>query len=141
MPAIPAARREAVAQRAGRRCEYCGFPAGYSSAAFEVEHIIPPPKGGSDEEENLALACRGCNAHKSIAIAALDPETGEFVRLYNPRQDAWSEHFEWQADYTEISGLSAIGRATVNCLRMNRLEVINLRLVLVAFGVMPPPAN
>ena len=31
-----------------------------------VEHIIPRSKGGTDDLENLALACKGCNNEKGI---------------------------------------------------------------------------
>ncbi|PYS66694.1 MAG: hypothetical protein DMF74_00250 [Acidobacteria bacterium] len=31
---------------------------------FEVEHVIPISRDGTDGETNLALACRSCNLHK-----------------------------------------------------------------------------
>jgi 5-methylcytosine-specific restriction endonuclease McrA len=31
-----------------------------------IEHIVPRARGGTDELENLALACAGCNAEKGI---------------------------------------------------------------------------
>jgi hypothetical protein len=139
MSAIPAALRETVAQRAKYRCEYCCTPRGYSPAPFEVEHIIPLVEGGSDEDANLAFACGGCNGHKAIATSGLDLETGETVPLFHPRRDSWSEHFEWQAGGTILSGLTPVGRATILRLRLNRDELVNLRRVLVAFGEMPPP--
>jgi hypothetical protein len=141
MPAIPASLREAIIRRANRRCEYCGLPAGFSSAAFEVEHILSKALRGGDDAGNLALACRGCNSHKATASHGIDPETGEMVRLFHPRLDLWSEHFGWRSNFAEIVGLSPVGRATVTRLRMNREEVTNLRRALVAFGEMPPPGT
>jgi hypothetical protein len=34
------------------------------------------------------------NAHKGPNLSGLDPESGALVRLFNPRQDWWDEHFE-----------------------------------------------
>jgi hypothetical protein len=46
-----------VAERAGHRCEYCGAPEAVFNFPFEVEHIIPPAQGGTDDASNRALAC------------------------------------------------------------------------------------
>ena len=55
------AHREAVPQRAGRRCEYCRLPdSAMDPADFHVEHIIARKHGGSDNEDNLAWACTFC---------------------------------------------------------------------------------
>ena len=29
-----------------------------------IDHVIPKSKGGSDEESNLVICCRGCNGKK-----------------------------------------------------------------------------
>jgi 5-methylcytosine-specific restriction endonuclease McrA len=60
---------------------------------FEVEHIIPRSKEGGDDESNWALACRSCNLHKSDLLECPDSVTGLVVRLFDPRQDAWDDHF------------------------------------------------
>ena len=59
-----------VAERAQRRCEYCLAPESIFNSPFEVEHITPLALGGADEEWNLALSCRSCNASKFQATAA-----------------------------------------------------------------------
>src|SRR4051812_29687839 len=101
-----------VALRAKHRCEYCHAPEIAFNVVFEVEHILPSAHGGTDEEGNLALACRSCNISKSNHITATDPATREEVRLFNPRLDQWDDHFVVELDQ-EIRGTSAIGRATV----------------------------
>ena len=45
-----------VALRARLRCEYCRAPESVFNLEFEVEHIVPTARGGSDELSNLALA-------------------------------------------------------------------------------------
>lgn len=137
-PAIPLAVRRKVFERANGNCEYCKNQQGYSTAPFSVEHIVPRGRQGSDDLENLALSCPACNAHKHTKLAALDPLTRKVMPLFNPRTQFWEEHFVWDETFTEVLGLTPTGRATVKCLKMNRTESVNLRLVLAAFGKHPP---
>ncbi|MCF8245244.1 MAG: HNH endonuclease [Saprospiraceae bacterium] len=135
---ISAELRRLVKLRANNNCEYCQALGGYSFHQFPVEHIIPISKGGNDEETNLANACQFCNGSKLDKTESLDPLTGMLVSLFNPRTQAWSENFVWSDDFTLIIGITPIGRATVNCLKMNREAAINLRAALRSFGVHPP---
>jgi hypothetical protein len=45
-----------VAERAAYRCEHCHAPEIVFNFPFEVEHIVPQARGGSDHDSNLALA-------------------------------------------------------------------------------------
>jgi len=45
----------------------------------------------------------------------------------------------WSDDFTLIVGLTGTGRATVEALQMNRPGVVNLRRLLHAAGLHPPP--
>jgi hypothetical protein len=109
----------AVSLRAGHRCEYCRAPEAVFNFEFEVEHIIPTSLGGTHSEENLALACRACNRSKSDRIKATDSETGQDARLFHPRQDHWEQHFKIEANTAMIVGITPVGRATVEQLKMN----------------------
>jgi hypothetical protein len=82
---IPKPLREQVADQAQRRCGYCLTSEAIVGAPMEIDHIIPRVLGGQTEEDNLWLACSLCNDHKGDRIAALDPVTGEIVRLFDPR--------------------------------------------------------
>lgn len=64
---------------ARQRCGYYLSPQHLVMARLEIEHIIPLAKGGTDNEENLWLACPICNGHKSDKTEATDPETGARV--------------------------------------------------------------
>src|SRR5205807_946239 len=108
-----------VAQRARHRCEYCHAPEAIFNFPFEVEHAIPPGQQGADDESNLALACRACNLYKSDHITGDDPTAQAPVRLFNPRQDKWEEHFQVEPETGELRGRTPEGRATVERLRMN----------------------
>jgi hypothetical protein len=57
---------------------------------------------------------------------AIDPASGDAIRLFHPRVEAWTEHFRADAS-GEITGLTAIGRATVVALSMNRVLAIRIR--------------
>jgi len=135
---ISASIRRKVEKRAGKLCEYCQSPLEFSSDPFSVEHIFPISKGGTDDLENLALACQGCNGHKSTKTEAFDAISQTIATFYNPRKDVWSEHFVWSEDFTEIIGKTAKGRATIKTLKLNRQRVINLRRVLIFAGEHPP---
>lgn len=139
--AITARKRQAVAEQARQCCEYCLSQLKYSADSFSVEHIVPQVLGGKDDLSNLALACQRCNNAKYVAVEAIDPLTGRSVPIYHPRQHRWSDHFVWSHDFQRIHGLTPIGRATVDKLRLNRDGVVNLRRVLCDAGEHPPPST
>lgn len=135
---VSAELRAAVVERAGGCCEYCRSQARFATQSFSAEHIIPRSRGGPTTLENLALACQGCNNHKYNHVEGIDLISGEPAPLFHPRQRAWSDHFAWSDDYTQIIGLTPTGRATVVLLQLNRPGLVNLRRVLYAAGEHPP---
>ena len=130
--------RNIVQSRASNRCEYCRCPATHTTDVFEVEHIHPEARGGTDDLENLAFSCSGCNTFKQAAVIATDPSTSQDAPLFHPRQQNWADHFEWDSSQTVVVGRTPTGRATVERLRINREAVVNLRRVLLSVGLHPP---
>lgn len=126
-----------VAARAGHRCEYCHAPEAIFNFPFEVEHIIPPSQGGTEAMDNLALACRSCNLHKSDILSARDPEGADDVRLFSPRQDEWNEHFSVEAELGMILGRTSTGRATISSLRINANTQVAARQQWMRLGLFP----
>lgn len=120
------ATKQFVRQRAQGRCEYCGISETYFAQLFQIEHIVARSHRGESEPANLALACRRCNLHKGPNLAGIDPVSGELTRLFDPREDVWSDHFE-QDSNGEIRGLSDVGRTTVFVLAMNDERRVELR--------------
>lgn len=108
---------ERVRTRATHCCEYCGIPETDSGLHFHVEHVVARQHGGSDDENNLALACPDCNWHKGTNLTGIDPDTGTITLLFHPRQDHWQEHF--RNDPPRIQGVTGGGRTTVWLLDMN----------------------
>jgi hypothetical protein len=111
--------RQLVRKRAKYLCEYCHSPERSSSDMFTIDHLLPQSLGGSDDPENLALACRRCNERYYNFTTGIDPETQEEIPLFNPRQQQWVEHFIWTADGLKIIGTTPTGGATCNRLDLN----------------------
>ena len=107
-----------------------------SKLTFPIDHIIARQHGGQTIPENLALCCGRCNLSKGPNIAGLDPRTGLLTRLFNPRQDLWTEHFRF--DGPVIVGLTDVGRTTVVVLAINQPYQVAARQALIDEGVFPP---
>jgi HNH endonuclease len=135
---IPAALKRLVCDRGNECCEYCRSQTKFEIDPFVIEHIIPISRGGATISENLALACQGCNNYKYTKIEGIDPINVQTTPLYHPRTMLWNDHFAWSEDTIIIIGLTPIGRATVQTLRMNRAGVVNLRQLLHTAGQHPP---
>ena len=105
-------------------------------ATFHIEHVLPSARGGSDEADNLALACPSCNLHKGDRTEVPDPDSATAARLFNPRADRWSEHFRW--DGYRVVSVTVIGRATVFALQLNHSRRLLIRQAEEAFGMFPP---
>lgn len=138
MARISKKTKEELRIRAFGCCEYCQIRSNYAPSSFPGDHINPSSKGGKNELDNLAYSCNGCNWYKGDKTQGVDPETGQLVNLFNPRKHAWVEHFSWVENELQIIGLTPIGRATINALKLNRPNLINLRFALAAIGVHPP---
>jgi len=125
MPHMQARLKAQVQRRAAFRCEYCHFPEGAAELPFHSDHIISEKHGGNTTSANLAWACFSCNLRKGPNIAGIDPETGELTRLYHPRTDQWTDHFEWNG--VILCGKTAVGRTTVAVLAINDADSVAVR--------------
>mgnify|MGYP001362519302 CR=1 FL=1 len=107
-----------------------------SASKFEIEHIVPRARwsdyqagvfpalrrrdrlalSSPDHIAKYAWACFFCNNAKGgRARLAKD------ARLFDPRYDHWPNHFAFLASshYSVILGLTPIGQATVEALKLN----------------------
>ncbi|HBI44058.1 MAG TPA: hypothetical protein DDY78_14580 [Planctomycetales bacterium] len=58
---MDAALRAYVWERVGRRCEYCQLhQADFDFLSFHFKHVVAKQHGGSDDADNLCLACSEC---------------------------------------------------------------------------------
>jgi hypothetical protein len=102
---------------------------------FQIDHIIAKQHGGETVLENLAWSCFHCNTFKGPNIGGIDPEGGRLTRLYHLRLDHWEEHFSWSG--VTLTGLSAVGRATIAVLKINDPDYVAVRQALLNEGVFP----
>jgi hypothetical protein len=91
--------------------------------------------GGSEDLSKLCVACERCNLFEGSDLSGIDPASGQVERLFHPRTQAWSDHFETRGPL--IVGLTPTGRATVRVLSMNAGQRLQLRAALVAHGLYP----
>ena len=125
--------RQFVRDRAGMRCEYCRLPEEHHELPFQMEHIVAKKHQGGDDTDNLAWSCYRCNAFKGPNIAGIDPESRLLTRLFHPRLDRWENHFSWIGP--ELHGDTAVGRTTIDVLRINHADSITIRRLLLALDV------
>lgn len=120
--------------RAGNRCEYCRLPTDVAWLPFQVDHIIAEKHGGKSDVNNLALCCYYCNSYKGPNIAGIDPQGRPdcAIQLFHPRLQDWTEHFEWLG--AKLQGKTPIGRATIAVLRINDIEAVSFRELLLQSG-------
>jgi hypothetical protein len=122
-----------VCRRARSACEYCRIPQAGSSLAFEIDHIIAKKHEGITALDNLALSCFYCNSFKGDNIAGIDPVTGVLTPLFHPRRDKWDDHFRWRN--AELVGRTAVGRVTIQVLRINLPQRVGHREILLLEGL------
>jgi hypothetical protein len=108
----------------------------FDVAPHHIDHIIASKHKGPESPDNLALACANCSLGKGSNIAGRDARTRQVIRLFNPRSDVWHVHFRWRG--AVLVGRTAIGRATVEVLNINRSDRIALRQILIEDGLFPP---
>ena len=60
----------------------------------------------------------------------------QMPHLFHPRSDVWVEHFQWAG--AVLTGVSAIGRATVRVLEINVRHRVIHRQALIEERVFPP---
>lgn len=58
-------RRKEVIRRSGTVCKYCGCDCGDFPT---IDHVIPVALGGTNDMENLVVACRSCNSRKGAKL-------------------------------------------------------------------------
>lgn len=90
---IAADLRRLVVARAEAICEYCLVAEEDTFYGCEADHIISEKHGGSTDADHLAYACVFCNQSKGSDVGSIQWDTNTFVRFFNPRADAWADHF------------------------------------------------
>jgi 5-methylcytosine-specific restriction endonuclease McrA len=89
--------RIAIYQRDGNRCQYCG-----ATRRLTIDHVVPRSKGGSDDWDNLVVACSSCNTKKGdklleqsglkLAKKPMKPRTHLDLTLSQSKNEDWKEY-------------------------------------------------
>ncbi len=135
---IPENLRRQVIEEANYRCEYCKTSSRLTGTPLVIDHILPRSLKGTNKRSNLAASCYRCNEFKGTKTHAFDPETGQLVPLFNPRNQFWADQFTWGNGGTHIIGVKPTGRASVIALRLNNENVVEARAIWIEFGWHPP---
>lgn len=128
-------QRAEVAHRAEFRCEYCLIHEDDAGFPHQVDHVVSRKHGGVSSLENLAYACVLCNRRKGSDVASIDSQTGKMTPLFHPRRDRWIDHFRVDEEF--IRPLTAVGRVTLQLLRLNAPERLSERRLLQTLGAYP----
>ena len=135
---IAAELRRLVVARADGLCEYCLIAEEDTFYGCQADHIISEKHGGSTAADNLAYACVFCNQAKGSDVGSVHWETSAFVRFFNPRTDAWADHFALVG--ARIEGLTPIGSVTARILGFNSAERLLERKTLLEMNRYPTTA-
>ena len=87
MSKIPLRIRQAVAERAAKRCEYCQLPVTGQVATFPVDHVVPESRSGPTALSNLALACPHCKTPVTLAKDGASLKCATCRRVYPIKDD------------------------------------------------------
>ncbi len=131
---ISASIRREVIVRAQFRCEYCLVHEDDFYLSGEVDHIRAIKHGGENLIENLAYSCVHCNRNKGYDEAIV--YNAKPVRLFNPRIDFWTDHFELFG--VAILSKTEIAEVTILILKLNADVRIRERQVFKTEGTYPP---
>lgn len=80
--------------RDGNRCVYCG-----SQDNLCIDHVFPVIHGGTDDIDNLAIACKRCNSGK----AGRTPDQAGYVICHKPALDAFTRYVSRRVTVTETA--------------------------------------
>jgi hypothetical protein len=72
------------------------------------------------------------NGNKGTDLGTFLYNQEQIIRFYNPRKDIWTEHFEMIEGV--IYGITDIGEITVKLFKMNKIERILERKLLIEGG-------
>ena len=138
MSYLPTDLRDRLLAADNSYCAYCYTSEANTGQPMTVDHITPQAQDGETAFENLCFACRRCNEFKGSATQAPDPLTSEIAALFHPRQQTWTDHFQWDETGVLLVGLTAVGRATMVALNMNNAVIMDARRRWVSVGWHPP---
>jgi hypothetical protein len=120
-------RHAEVRQRYQRRCGYCGVSETETGGELTVDHYRPVTSGGDEADDNLVHCCFRCNTYKGdYWPTPADLQRG--LHILHPLLDPVSQHLRQEEGTGRLEPLTPTGRFHIDLLRLNRPQLIDLRL-------------
>ena len=92
---IPTPLRQFVRQRAGGCCEYCLVPESHNPCASRSRSRCCSANTAAPRKKTILRCAAPCaTSIRELIWPRSHPDTGDIMRLYHPRHDRWSDHFE-----------------------------------------------
>lgn len=134
---IRAELRRLVIARARGLCEYCLIHEDDTFFGCQIDHIVSEKHDGPTEADNLAYACMYCNLYKGTDVGTFVQGRQILIRFFNPRTDAWHDHFALHSDGVTLIPLTDIGEATTRIFQFNSPDRLEERELLRKIGSYP----
>lgn len=80
----------------------------------------------------MQSVCVFCNGYKGPNLTGIDPASGKITPLFHPRRHTWAYHFRYSGSV--LIGRTAIGRTTIDVLRINLPNLVAIRDILIELG-------
>ncbi len=89
---------QAIFERDNFVCQYCGLDASkdfetWWHANLNIDHVVPKSHGGTDEENNLVVACRACNLYKGSAPCRSLDEARKVISEKRAQAERWFKKY------------------------------------------------
>lgn len=88
---IPLVVKRMVIRRTEGRCWYCGDVLNLGGKqSFEIDHVQPVSKGGTNEPDNLVASCRSCNGEKGdMTLKEFRAHRGNDLFWFERKEGGW----------------------------------------------------
>jgi hypothetical protein len=115
-------KHDAVRQRYGFRCGYCGVSEEDVGGELTIDHYCPTSKGGDDSDANLVYACSRCNLYKSDFWPD-DQDVAQQRRVLHPLLDDLAKHVN-EDENGHLLPLTEAGSFHIAVLELNRPPLV-----------------
>jgi len=105
--------RALLSEQQNHRCCYCGEHFTHYNPAT-IEHVIPKARGGTDDYDNLVVACEPCNRQRGDELSAIlnqqrsaaprvkKNKGSKYIIIVTPKQ--------YEQPYPKLSGVRYVPR-------------------------------